>query len=151
MSPRTRVTAALVGLLALVLVGWLAGVGDDGRTRGTGDASGTSAAGVTAVATTPAATVPAGATPLSALPPQAAEVYRLIEAGGPFRYQQDGRVFGNREGRLPARRSGHYHEYTVPTPGEDDRGARRLVTGADGELYYTADHYVSFVRVDPGR
>jgi ribonuclease T1 len=32
----------------------------------------------------------------------------------------------------------------VPTPGSDDRGARRIVTGADGEMYWTADHYDSF-------
>ncbi|MDQ3988514.1 MAG: ribonuclease N, partial [Actinomycetota bacterium] len=71
--------------------------------------------------------------------------------GGPFPYEQDGTTFGNREGLLPDRERGWYREYTVPTPGEDDRGARRLVTGGERELYYTDDHYDSFVAVDPDR
>ncbi len=90
--------------------------------------------------------------PLCALPPEAATVWAQIRAGGPFRYDRDGVTFGNRERILPAQRSGYYREYTVPTPGEGDRGARRLVTGGPGgpaqELYYTGDHYVSFVVVD---
>ena len=56
-------------------------------------------------------------------------------------------MFGNREGLLPDQRSGYYREYTVPTPGSQDRGARRLVIGAAGEIYYTDDHYASFRRV----
>jgi ribonuclease T1 len=60
-------------------------------------------------------------------------------------------VFGNREGLLPDRDRGYYHEYTVETRGSDDRGARRLITGAEAELYYTADHYESFVQVDVSR
>jgi ribonuclease T1 len=78
------------------------------------------------------------------LPPEAIVVLDLIEQGGPFRYDQDGDVFENRERLLPARPMGHYREYTVDTPGEDDRGARRIVAGADGERYWTADHYDSF-------
>jgi ribonuclease T1 len=73
----------------------------------------------------------------------------LIEAGGPFPYDRDGVVFENREGLLPARPSGYYHEYTVPTPGADDRGARRIVEGSGGELYWTADHYQTFERISP--
>lgn len=74
----------------------------------------------------------------------------LIQRDGPFPYDRDGATFGNREGMLPDQPDGYYREYTVPTRGEDDRGARRLVTGRDGEVYYTADHYDSFVRVfDP--
>ena len=88
---------------------------------------------------------------LSQLPPQAAEVWQLIQYGGPFPHERDGTVFGNREQRLPQRQSGFYREYTVPTPGEADRGARRLVTGGTAELYYTGDHYISFVLVDPQR
>ena len=74
---------------------------------------------------------------------------RLIDAGGPFASEQDGTVFSNREGRLPAEPQGYYREYTVPTPGSPDRGARRLVTGEGGELYYTDDHYESFTEIDP--
>ena len=81
------------------------------------------------------------------LPREARETLRLIEEGGPFPYSKDGVVFQNREGILPNRPRGYYHEYTVITPGESDRGARRIVTGEGGELYYTDDHYDSFKRI----
>ncbi|MFE5829610.1 ribonuclease domain-containing protein [Streptomyces sp. NPDC056488] len=87
----------------------------------------------------------------SALPSQAHTTLGLIDAGGPFPYSQDGSVFQNREGILPARTSGYYHEYTVKTPGSTTRGARRIVTGnATREDYYTADHYASFDLIDHG-
>ncbi|NUO45450.1 MAG: ribonuclease N [Streptomyces sp.] len=78
------------------------------------------------------------------LPAQARETLELIDVGGPFPYARDGSVFGNRERLLPAHERGYYHEYTVPTPGSRDRGARRLVTGRNDEIYYTDDHYDSF-------
>jgi ribonuclease T1 len=81
------------------------------------------------------------------LPAQARETVALIRAGGPLPYARDGSVFSNREGQLPKRRRGYYHEYTVKTPGASDRGARRIVVGEGGELYYTDDHYRSFRRV----
>jgi ribonuclease T1 len=85
---------------------------------------------------------------LAALPPEARRTVELIDRGGPFPYAKDGSVFGNRERLLPIRRSGWYREYTVPTPGEDDRGARRIVTGdGDRQLFWTDDHYASFARV----
>jgi ribonuclease T1 len=83
-----------------------------------------------------------------ALPPEVAETIALIDAGGPFPYDRDGVVFMNRERLLPEHERGYWREYTVPTPGESDRGARRLVRGRAGELYYSSDHYASFVRVD---
>ena len=87
------------------------------------------------------------------LPPEGQRTLRLIRAGGPFPYRKDGSTFGNREGLLPGRPRGGYREYTVPTPGEDDRGARRIVCAAltppDRECYYTADHYASFRRIRP--
>lgn len=90
--------------------------------------------------------------PLCALPPEAARTWQLIAADGPFPYDRDGITFGNREGLLPRQDRGFYREYTVPTPGERDRGARRLVTGGPRgpgqQLYYTGDHYESFVVVD---
>ncbi|MEU6485195.1 ribonuclease domain-containing protein [Streptomyces sp. NPDC046887] len=86
----------------------------------------------------------------SRLPSQAHDTLDLIEAGGPYPYQQDGTVFQNREGILPSRSTGYYHEYTVKTPGADNRGARRIVTGSADEDYYTADHYASFDKVDHG-
>ncbi|MGW7103555.1 ribonuclease domain-containing protein [Streptomyces sp. NPDC054838] len=85
----------------------------------------------------------------SALPAQAHDTLDLIDQGGPFPYSQDGVVFQNREGLLPGRTTGYYHEYTVITPGSPTRGARRVITGAQtAEDYYTADHYASFRRVD---
>ncbi|QEU90827.1 ribonuclease [Streptomyces kanamyceticus] len=87
----------------------------------------------------------------SALPSQAHDTLDLIEKGGPYPYPQDGTVFQNREGELPKQSSGYYHEYTVITPGSDNRGARRIVTGDKSqEDYYTADHYASFDLVDRG-
>jgi ribonuclease T1 len=90
--------------------------------------------------------------PLCALPPEAAQVWKQIASGGKLRYDRDGITFVNKERILPQRPGGFYREYTVPTPGEGDRGARRLITGGDRgpaqELYYTGDHYASFVVVD---
>lgn len=71
-----------------------------------------------------------------------------IAAGGPYPYAQDDTVFFNREGRLPEKPLGYYREFTVKTPGAGDRGPRRIVRGAEGEVYYTADHYRSFERLD---
>ena len=96
---------------------------------------------------------------LTALPRQAQQTVSLIEAGGPYPYSRDGIVFGNREGLLPSERNGWYHEYTVVTPGSNDRGARRVVTGgAQGstlgsglEFFYSDDHYDSFSRIRIGR
>ncbi|MEU2440857.1 ribonuclease domain-containing protein [Streptomyces rubradiris] len=97
----------------------------------------------------PGASTPAWAhgmatVPASRLPAEARDTLALIDRGGPFPHAQDGAVFGNFERHLPKHRRGYYHEYTVKTPGSRDRGARRLVTGQGGEIYYTDDHYDSF-------
>jgi ribonuclease T1 len=88
---------------------------------------------------------------IRALPREARETLALIHAGGPFRYERDGVVFGNREGSLPRRPRGYYHEYTVRTAGERTRGARRIVCGGPREspevCYYTDDHYQTFRRI----
>lgn len=81
------------------------------------------------------------------LPAEALDTLALIDADGPFPYSKDGTVFGNREAILPDQQRGYYHEYTVPTPGESDRGARRIVTGDEDEFYWTDDHYASFERI----
>lgn len=83
----------------------------------------------------------------SDLPPEARRTIALIERGGPFPFARDGIVFQNREGLLPPKPRGYYREYTVITPGSRDRGPRRIVAGAGGELYYTEDHYQSFREV----
>jgi ribonuclease T1 len=81
------------------------------------------------------------------LPKEGQDTLKLIDQGGPYPYSRDGVVFGNLEKILPKHDRGYYHEYTVKTPGEKDRGARRIVTGNAGERYYTDDHYKSFRRI----
>lgn len=100
-------------------------------------------------ANTPAvnATQAAGQAPLPRfLPAQAHDTLARIAHHGPFRHRQDGSVFQNREGHLPHKPRGYYHEYTVETPGSRDRGARRIITGGNPPTiyYYTDDHYRSF-------
>lgn len=98
-----------------------------------------------------------GEVDLASLPPEVAHTLTLIQQGGPFPYRKDGSIFGNREGRLPEQPRGYYREYTVPTPGATNRGARRIVAGSgprrdvrrSGEYYYTPDHYRSFKRIRP--
>jgi len=89
---------------------------------------------------------PAGRAYPAFLPAQSHAVIERILRGGPHPYARDGSVFQNRERRLPIQSVGHYREYTVPTPGARDRGARRIVTGGDPptEFWYTGDHYRSF-------
>ncbi|GAA4619518.1 hypothetical protein GCM10023108_44810 [Saccharopolyspora hordei] len=137
-----RITSKTVQLL---LAGLLAVVGLVGFSTGA----------VSAPVTAPVAVqAPCGDTSgfekvnLSDLPAEAAETVDLIQQGGPFPYPQDGTVFENREGILPDCETGYYHEYTVETPGSDDRGARRFVVGEGGEYFYTDDHYESFKLTD---
>jgi ribonuclease T1 len=134
----------LVALLVILLVGYLARTvkdSDGGAQRSTRSTA----------ATIGPQEYRGAAIAYSQLPPQARHTIELIRAGGPFPYDRDGIVFGNAEGHLPAQRSGYYHEYTVVTPGESDRGARRIIAGAEGEFYYTADHYETFRAVDLDR
>jgi ribonuclease T1 len=90
---------------------------------------------------------------LNQLPAQGIETYHRIHQGGPFPFEKDGVVFGNRERLLPPEKRGYYREYTVKTPRSRDRGARRIVCGgpttAPDACYYTADHYASFRKIVP--
>ncbi|WP_229660084.1 ribonuclease domain-containing protein [Tersicoccus solisilvae] len=146
-----RVAAAGAAIAAVLIAVLLAGC----LATGTSGPSGST--GQTAVATGPG--TPAGGTPratgrdpvsglavvaASTLPAEARRTIDLIHRGGPFPYEEDGSTFGNFERLLPARPRGHYREYTVRTPGESDRGARRIVAARDGALYWTTDHYASF-------
>lgn len=81
------------------------------------------------------------------LPPEAHDTITLIESDGPFPFSRDGITFQNRERILPRHPEGYYREYTVITPGSNDRGARRIVSGKEGEMYYTDDHYESFSEI----
>lgn len=83
------------------------------------------------------------------LPEPGQRVMQQIRQGGPFEFEKDGTVFGNRERRLPGEKRGYYREYTVVTPGLRHRGARRIVCGGfqprtPDACYYTEDHYDSF-------
>jgi ribonuclease T1 len=83
------------------------------------------------------------------MPREGQKTYQLILQGGPFPYEKDGTVFGNRERLLPRHERGYYREYTVRTPGARNRGARRIVCGGQEPTrpkacYYTQDHYASF-------
>ncbi len=103
-------------------------------------------------ARTPSSVLPGSAVAsvaFTGLPPQGQDVMEQIRQGGPFRYEKDGTVFGNRERLLPSQKRGYYREYTVPTPGLRHRGARRIVCGGQqprspDACYYTEDHYSSF-------
>ncbi|TQM62640.1 ribonuclease domain-containing protein [Humibacillus xanthopallidus] len=150
----------LLGVLVAVLVvlTWL--VVQAARGGPASDASPTPV-GVTITTTTPGSSdTPGGATDpvsglpwiaASALPPEARATLALIRAGGPYPYpRSDNQTFANRERLLPAEPRGYYKEFTVITPGSGDRGARRIITGSQGERYWTADHYASFSRIEEG-
>ena len=162
---RQRYQWGLLLLVAVILVAWLfvgdTGPGDPGGSTSASSASPSSSPSEGLTATGPSTdptddtggdggTDPESGLPivqLSDLPPEAAETLDLIDAGGPFPEDRDGVTFENREDLLPDHAVGYYKEYTVPTPGSDDRGARRIVVGEAGELYYTGDHYSSFSRI----
>ena len=88
----------------------------------------------------------------SDMPAQGRDMLQLVYRGGPFRYDKDGTVFGNREKILPIQSRGYYREYTVKTPSERNRGAKRIICGgtqptAPDACYYTDDHYASFRKI----
>lgn len=137
----TRVVAAVVVVLLALGTGLLQSCAATGTQE---DRPGASASD--------GATDPVSGLPYVAaadLPPEARETLGLIDDGGPFPYpDHDGATFHNFEGILPEEPDGYYREYTVDTPGLDHRGARRIVTGSGGELYWTDDHYESFAVID---
>lgn len=68
-----------------------------------------------------------------------------INSGGTFPHHNDGSVFRNKEGLLPSQPSGYYTEFVHPTPGISGPGPQRIIRGNGGELYYTPDHYSTFI------
>lgn len=145
---RTNLVAAIAAILVMVIAVFVFS-GDDTATVSTA-ADGSAVAETTIVTESSSVDVELPTVSdlptitLDELPTEALETLVLIAAGGPYPYRQDDGIFQNREGILPERSSGHYREYTVDTPGSPDRGARRIVTGRDGERYWTDDHYDSF-------
>ncbi len=61
-----------------------------------------------------------------------------------------GDYFGNYEGKLPKRKGLQYHECDIDTMGRRGRGAKRIIYGTDGSIYYTDDHYESFTQLFEG-
>lgn len=53
--------------------------------------------------------------------------------------------FHNREGILPKVKGRTYTECDIDTLGKSSRGAKRIVFSNDGLVYYTGDHYQTFV------
>ena len=148
MSGRQRYQWLLLLLVAGSLLWWA--LADGGQQVDSPRASDPSAQSSASPPESPSGTDPESGLPpvqLADLPPEAAEILELIDRGGPFDEDEDGGTFQNREEILPDEPRGYYREYTVPTPGSDDRGARRIVAGEGGELYWTDDHYRSFSRV----
>lgn len=95
-------------------------------------------------------------TMLADLPKEARTTHALILKGGPYPYPKDGVTFGNFENNLPKQKRGYYREFTVSTPGAKNRGARRIVCGAESRdwsknapaaCWYTGDHYQSFQKI----
>ena len=139
-----RIVRLSLAVLAVVLVlglwWWASGPTTDQSSaspRSTVAASGRDSSGLPSVQATD-------------LPQEARRTLELIASGGPYPYARDGVVFQNRERLLPRKAGGYYHEFTVTTPGENDRGARRIITGTSGERYWTDDHYASFRVIEDG-
>ncbi|HSN43638.1 MAG TPA: ribonuclease domain-containing protein [Propionibacteriaceae bacterium] len=153
-----RGLTTLIMVLALVVGAWWVLTGSDGggfQAGQTGQPSTSRAATTKSATSKPVSNKPSvdrdSGLPMVALtdlPKQARQTVALIEAGGPFPYpDKDGDTYFNFNEVLPKKSKGYYREYTVTTPGESSRGARRIVAGKPGEFYYTADHYDSFVRI----
>lgn len=150
---RRTVRLALAVLAVVVVLGvwWWVGQGSGGVEE-SGGSSTTSSRSAASQAPAPAPRDASGlpSVEVADLPTEARHTLELIAAAGPYPYPRDGVVFQNRERLLPRKARGYYHEYTVPTPGEGDRGARRIITGKGGELYWTPDHYRSFSVIEGG-
>lgn len=71
-----------------------------------------------------------------------------IDNGISHPHQNDGSTFRNREGLLPSQSGGYYTEFVHPTPGVNGPGPQRIIRGQGGELYYTPDHYGSFIQLN---
>jgi ribonuclease T1 len=150
----TALFALLLGLAVLAFV--LAGAPETGTAppgAGTTSAPAPAAPSAPEPAAPSARANPSGLPEVNAseLPAEARQTLALIAKGGPYPYSRDNVTFGNFERILPRKSSGYYKEYTVRTPGESDRGARRIVAGQAGEKYYTPDHYNSFRYIVEGK
>ncbi|SAK83546.1 exported ribonuclease [Caballeronia glebae] len=145
--------------LVVVLSAIAGGCGKDGSRNATQETGASASQAVQPGSAASEAMAASGAQPHGApaaisraqLPGEAAETLRLIKAGGPFPFGEDGVLFRNSATLLPEHPRGYYHAYTVRTPGSADRGQRRIVCGGPRkqtrDCYYTDDYYVSFKRI----
>jgi len=80
----------------------------------------------------------------SLVPPKASEVLKIVrETGRAPEGYVGGRVFQNREGRLPE--DGDYREFDVD-PHEGHRNAERIIVEwGTKKAWYTDDHYQTFI------
>ena len=56
-----------------------------------------------------------------------------------------GDYFGNYEGLLPEKEGRKYYECDIDTTDSTKRGAKRIIFSNDGLIYYTDDHYESYI------
>ncbi|HAH07673.1 MAG TPA: hypothetical protein DCM05_14315 [Elusimicrobia bacterium] len=93
------------------------------------------------------------------------KIIENVYYGRPLQFPKDGVVFKNKEGRLPPKDLGYYHEYTVLPPAgatrtitvgdqefeisppQGTRGAERLIIGGGEVAYYSPDHYKTFIQL----
>lgn len=79
-----------------------------------------------------------------------AEAQKLGWSGGSLEKYAPGKSiggnrFGNYEGKLPKKSGRTYTECDIDTRGASARGAKRIVFSNDGLIYYTNDHYNTFI------
>jgi ribonuclease T1 len=144
---RSRTALALLALVAIFAVVQLLSHSDGPSDAGSGNSASPTSASQPGAPAGGAEEVP-GVGEEAAVHDQISATLALIATRGPYPNRADGEVFENREQHLPQEPRGYYHSYTVPTPGSADRGARRIITGRGGELFYTSDHYDSFEPID---
>jgi guanyl-specific ribonuclease Sa len=92
-----------------------------------------------------------------------------IAACKPLPYAHDGITNTNTEGGMPAQPAGYYKEYTLIVPGRNTgdgpvpvviggktymtgnmlsaRGPERIMVGGGKDIYYTPDHYKTFINL----
>ncbi len=81
------------------------------------------------------------------------ETIKRIDQGGKFPHRNDGSVFKNYPPKgqstplLPEQPTGYYREYVHPTPGIEGPGMQRVIYGNGGDIYYTPDHYSTFIKI----
>lgn len=149
---RSRTALALLALVAIFGFVQLVSHSDDPSDTGSGNSASPTSASQPGAPAGGAEEVPqvGGEVPAdeAAAHDQISATLALIATHGPYPNRADGEVFENRERLLPQEPRGYYRSYTVSTPGSADRGARRIITGQGGELFYTSDHYDSFEPID---